>query len=497
MRTSGILLPVTSLPSEYGIGAMDQCAYDFVDFLERSGQTYWQILPLLQTSYGDSPYQSFSTFAGNPYLISLPELIRQGLLTKQECDCCDFGGDSTHIDYGKLYQFRFPLLKKAYQRSNIKNQQDFICFFEEQKEWLDDYALFMAVKNQHNGNSFLEWEEDIRKREEKAVKKCRTELEEDYYFYCYLQYEFFRQWKQLKAYANEKGILILGDIPIYVALDSADVWANPELFQLDEKGMPSDVAGCPPDGFSATGQLWGNPLYRWEQHKETGYVWWIKRMRACFSVYDILRIDHFRGFDEYYAIPYGEKTAVNGSWKKGPGFSLFQAFNQALGEKPIIAEDLGFLTDTVKELLEKTGYPGMKVLQFAFDSREESDYLPHNYTRNCIVYTGTHDNDTLLGWYQSISEADRKIAQDYLNNPYTPLEKIGWDYIYMAMRSVADYCVIPIQDYLELSSEARINIPSTLGENWKWRMGKTALTTELEGKIKRVTKLNGRFRHLE
>ena len=496
MRKNGMLMPVSSLPSKYGIGTFGQAAYDFVDVLEASGQSLWQILPLGPTGYGDSPYQSFSTFAGNLYYIDLEKLIEEGLLTKEDCDQVDFGSDDEQIDYEKIYFGRFPVLHKAFQSFVKKGgceEQKYKKFSDDQKEWLDDYALYMAVKNTFHGKGWDKWDEDIRLRQPDVLQKYKENCKEEIEFYKFLQYKFMEQWLALKAYANQKGIQIVGDIPIYVAFDSADTWAGPELFQLDEENLPVAVAGCPPDAFSATGQLWGNPLYRWEYHKKTGYTWWLKRIAHCFQIYDIVRIDHFRGFDEYYSIPYGDKTAEHGKWMQGPGIELFNTIQEQLGELPIIAEDLGFLTDSVRQLLKDTGYPGMKILQFAFDSREDSDYLPHNYDRNCVVYTGTHDNDTIRGWYDVLKKEDKQMAVDYMNNAYTPDDQIHWDFIALAMRSVADTCVIPVQDFLGLGTEARINTPSTLGCNWKWRMKKGAFDQKLILRIRNLTRVCARL----
>ena len=493
MRRSGMLLPIASLPSPYGIGAFSKEAYEFIDLLKDTGQRLWQILPLGPTSYGDSPYQSFSTFAGNPYFIDLKVLIGKGWLTEEECDACDWGDHPFYIDYGKIYESRFPLLRKAFERSRILSDGKFLTFCVENNHWLDDYALYMAVKNKFGGKSWILWDEDVRLREPAALKRYQDELREDIIFYQYLQFEFFEQWKNVKNYAHEKGIQIVGDIPIYVAFDSADTWANPELFQLDENNLPVAVAGCPPDGFSATGQLWGNPLYRWDYHKRMHYGWWMRRIAHCFKLFDIVRIDHFRGFDEYYSIPYGDETAQNGHWEKGPGMDLFNTMKEELGERNIIAEDLGFLTETVYKLLRDSGYPGMKVLQFAFDTSENSDYLTYKYDRNCVVYTGTHDNDTTVGWYEHLTDWDRDVALRYMNSFHTPKEEQHWDLISLAMRSVADTCIIPVQDYLGFGSEARINTPSTLGDNWKWRMSKNAFSDALKGKIWHMTKLYGRL----
>ena len=492
MRRNGMLLPIASLPSPYGIGGFSKEAYEFIDLLEETGQKLWQILPLGPTSYGDSPYQSFSTFAGNPYFIDLDTLVEKGWLTKEACEASDYGDNESYIDYGRIYNSRFILLKQAFLNSDILSDEKFTEFCKDNQHWLPDYALYMALKNQNDGKSWIEWEEEIRLRKPEAVECYKRELEEECNFYKFLQYEFHEQWTKVKEYAHKKGIQIVGDVPIYVAFDSADTWANPELFQLDEKNLPLGVAGCPPDAFSATGQLWGNPLYNWTYHKKTGYEWWLKRIAYCFELYDIVRIDHFRGFDEYYSIPYGDETAVNGHWEKGPGMDLFNTVKEKLGELDIIAEDLGFLTESVFQLLKDSGYPGMKVLQFAFEPSEDSDYLTYKYQRNCVVYTGTHDNDTTAGWFEKLSDGDRDVALRYMNSFYTPKEEQHWDLIALAMRSIADTCIIPVQDFLGLGSEARINMPSTLGDNWKWRMTKGAFSEELKEKIRRMTKLYGR-----
>ncbi|MCC8017780.1 MAG: 4-alpha-glucanotransferase, partial [Lachnospiraceae bacterium] len=492
MRKSGVLMPVASLPGKYGIGCFSREAYAFVDMLREAGQSYWQILPLGPTGYGDSPYQSFSTFAGNPYFIDPEALIREGLLTEEECDIVNFGDDESCIDYKKIYEGRFPVLKKAYARAwnaGVLETAEYRDFLKQEADWLEDYALYMAIKECYNGKSWDQWNDNIRLREGMVLECCRTRLQEEISFYQYLQYLFRKQWGELKAYANRNGIQIIGDIPIYVAFDSADTWANPKLLALDEKNLPIAVAGCPPDGFSATGQLWGNPLYQWDYHAATGYTWWIRRIAACLQLYDVVRIDHFRGFNEYYAIPYGDKTAENGRWMPGPGTDLFHAIRAKLGDVPIIAEDLGFLTDTVKQLLRDSGFPGMKVIQFAFDSREESDYLPHNYDRNSVVYTGTHDNETLAGWCGSLDAADKEMAFDYINRDSASAGDAYWDFIWLAMRSVSDTCIIPVQDYLGLGNEARINTPSTLGGNWTWRMREGAFSEELVRKMRRLTQV--------
>ena len=486
MRKSGILLPISSIPSKYGIGTLGKKAFEFIDLLKRGGQSYWQILPLGPTGYGDSPYQSFSTFAGNPYYIDLELLIEEGLLTKEECDAYDFGDNESYVDYEKVYNARFDVLRKAFKRFD-NSTADYQAFLERTQQWLDDYALFMAVKNKFGGKSYSEWDEDIKTRQKAAVEKYTKECQDEIDFYKFQQYYFAKQWTALKAYANENGVEIVGDIPIYVAFDSSDTWANPELFQFDENLQPVAVAGCPPDAFSATGQLWGNPLYKWDYHKETNYEWWVRRIAYCYELYDVVRIDHFRGFDEYYSIPYGDPTAEFGHWEQGPGYDLFKVIKEQLGKKNVIAEDLGFLTDTVIKLVKKTGFPGMKILQFAFDSREESDYLPHNYTNNSIVYTGTHDNDTVLGWWETCSKKDKAFAKRYLNVKST--KDIHKALIRACMASVSDTAIIPMQDYLGLGSEARINTPSTLGDNWKWRLKDGQFTEELADEIYDLTKL--------
>ena len=492
-RSGGVLLSVTSLPSKYGIGCFSKSAYDFIDWLKEAGQTYWQILPLGPTSYGDSPYQSFSTFAGNPYFISLEELVEEGMLTTEECRAGDFGENPHMVDYKKIYEARYPLLRKAYERSNISENPEYQDFVARNEWWLADYALFMAVKDRFGGLPWTEWAEDIRLRWGNAMDYYRRELYFDIEFQQYMQYMFYVQWKKLKGYANEKGIQIIGDIPIYVAMDSADTWAHPELFQLDEKNVPCAVAGCPPDGFSAVGQLWGNPLYQWDYHRNTGYEWWISRLEYCFRLYDVVRIDHFRGFDEYYSIPFGAKTAVEGHWEKGPGMDLFARVKEVLGYREVIAEDLGYLTPSVLKLVEDTGFPGMKVLEFAFDSSGESIYLPHNYPKNCVVYTGTHDNDTLKGWFRKMPEQDKLLALEYMNGRHGEGPWVNWDFIRLALASVADLAIIPVQDYIGLGSEARLNEPSTLGNNWKWRLKDGELTHEICHKARRMARLYGRY----
>ena len=484
-RSAGILLPVSSLPSPYGIGCFSQEAYDFVDWLKEAGQTYWQILPLGVTSYGDSPYQSFSAFAGNPYFISLDELVKEGVLTAEECKKAKFGRKADDIDYSQLYKERGRLLRLAYSRSDIGHNAAFAAFCEKNKWWLDDFALFMAVKGRFEGKPWIEWAEDIRLRWQPAMDYYRRELYFEVEYHKYLQFKFDEQWRKLKAYANSKGIQIIGDIPIYVALDSADAWANPGLFQLDKDNIPTAVAGVPPDGFSPTGQLWGNPLYRWEAHRETGYQWWITRLWYCFELYDVVRIDHFRGFESYYSIPAGNKTATGGHWEKGPDRDFINAMHENLGEGGIIAEDLGYLTPEVKAMLSASGYPGMKIMQFAFDSRESGNYLPHTYHRNSVVYTGTHDNVTTEGWRTNASAEDVAYACRYLR---CQPEELTEAMICACLASVSDTAVIPLADWLHLGSEARINTPSTQGANWQWRLT-CPLPEALAGHIAQLTVL--------
>lgn len=495
-RAAGILLAISSLPSKYGIGCFDRAAYRFIDWLKAAGQTYWQILPIGPTSYGDSPYQAFSTFAGNPYFISLDSLIEEGVLTEEECEAVDFGQKCDDVDYEKIYRNRFKLLHKAYERSHIADEEAYQTFVRENDWWLADYALFMAVKDRFEGKPWTQWAEDIRLRYPNAMSYYQEELYFDIEFQKYMQFQFARQYKKLRAYANANGIQIIGDIPIYVSMDSADVWAHPELFQLDENNVPTAIAGCPPDGFSATGQVWGNPLYRWDYHRQTGYDWWVTRLWYCFELYDVVRIDHFRGFDQYFAIPYGYETAEGGWWNDGPGIELFRVVEERLGWHEVIAEDLGYVTESVRELVRNSGFPGMKVLEFAFDSRDSgsaNDYLPHNYSENSVAYTGTHDNETIVGWFDSILPDERELARTYLCDKRTPKKWLYKSFIALVMRSTAKTCIIPMQDYLGLNNKSRMNQPSTLGKNWRWRLLEENLTDELQQEILTTTKLYGRM----
>ncbi len=476
MRTSGILMPIFSLPSPYGIGTLGAEGYRFVDFLKKSGQSYWQILPLNPTNYGDSPYQSFSSFAGNPYFIDIECLIEEGLLKKEEADSFDFGDADNIIDYGKLYENRYELLKIAFKRFKAGTEyQEFCC---DNAHWLEDYSTFMALKSENDFKAWNEWQ-NTEIRDKETIE-----------FHKFLQFKFFTQWEKLKSYANKNGIKIIGDLPIYVALDSADVWADNEQFLL-KNGKPTLVAGCPPDAFCELGQLWGNPLYDWDKMKENNFAWWKRRLAATFKIYDVVRIDHFRGFEAFYAIPAADEDATRGKWLKGPDIAFFDEMKKHFGDDlPIIAEDLGFLTDQVKEMLKKGGFPGMKVLQFAFDSREDNDYLPHNYEKNCVVYTGTHDNDTILGWCKTADEEDVALAEKYLNCKRT--EGFNYAMIRAALSSVADTAIIMMPDLIGLGSEARINTPATLGDNWKWRINGTCINDWLAEIVADLTKTYGR-----
>lgn len=489
-RSSGILLHITSLPSPYGVGDLGQSARDFVDFLADAGQRYWQILPIAPTGYGDSPYQATSTFAGNPYLIDPDELVKQGLLTPAEL-ALDWGEDETQTDFGKLYALRLPLLKKAFLRdTDNRNLADFCCA---EAHWLEDYALFMALKTHFGGKPWSQWEADIRLRKPSAMTRYGEELAEDIAFQKWLQYRFYDQWQSLRSYANRKGVAIIGDIPIYVPLDSCDVWADPESFQLTRTRHPRVVAGCPPDAFSKAGQYWGNPIYDWEKMEQDGFSWWLRRIGAAVRLFDVVRIDHFRGVESYWSIPAHHKTARHGKWVKGPGMALIDAIRNAYPKASFIAEDLGFLTREVRQLVENSGFPSMKVLQFAFDSREPSNYLPHFYGENCVCYTGTHDNPTLRQWYEESreTELDRAYAEQYMNLPE------GADFcegiIRLGMASKADLFICQMQDWLNLGAEARMNEPGTLKtQNWRWRMTSNMATSALARKIAAMTEEYGR-----
>ena len=490
MRRSGILMHITSLPGAYGVGTMGEKAYAFVDFLEKAGQSLWQILPLSPTGYGDSPYQSCSTYAGNHYLIDLDTLIGQGLLTREEVESVNWGSRADKVDFGLLYQGRLPLLRKAYSRFADAEALDAFC--QAHADWLPDFALFMALKDRYEYKAWYQWPEELKRRQPEALAQARQELSENVRFYCFVQYLFDGQWRSLRQYAHERGIKIVGDVPIYVPLDSADVWSAPELFKLDQDLNPEAVAGVPPDGFTADGQLWGNPLYRGEVHKDTGYSWWLRRLAAAGERYDVIRVDHFRAFEAYWSVPYGDTTARNGHWVPGPGMDFVNAVKQGLPHLELIAEDLGYLTEGVLALRDGSGWPGMKVLEFAFDSKEPSDYLPHTYTQNSVCYTGTHDNMTMRQWFETASAEAVEYACTYMH--LTQEEGYVWGTIRTAMASVSDTCVVQLQDYLDLGGQARMNFPGTMTDcNWTWRVDGNLITDALAEKIRRMTVLYGRL----
>ncbi len=494
-RMSGILLHPTSLPSKYGIGDLGKEAYDFIDFLHDANQHLWQILPLTHTGYGDSPYQSFSAFAGQPLLISPAHLKELGLVKKDDLQNCPVA-DEEKVDYGTIIPWKTRIYKIAYQNFLSADDKELTANFEdfckEQRFWLYDYALFMACKDVHAGKSWLEWDDEYQQPTAELKDKFYEEHKEEVGYYQFLQFIFFMEWKELKEYANDAKVQIIGDIPIFVSMDSADVWANQKLFQLDTKGHPLAVAGVPPDYFSKTGQLWGNPLYDWEAHEKEGFAWWISRIKSQLKNLDILRIDHFRGFEAYWSIPYGEKTAINGKWIKSPGKELFTAIQKALGDDlPIIAEDLGIITEEVEELRDTFNFPGMKVLQFAFNSTGESSYHPHNFTHpNCVCYTGTHDNDTTVGWYEQADKDCKKKLLKYAK--VLDEEDIHWSMIELCLGSIAAYAICPLQDVLGCDTKGRMNTPGVASGNWSWRYKKDALTSKLADKLKELTVLYGR-----
>ena len=490
MRCSGILMHISSLPGPYGVGTMGKNAFRFVDFLEDAGQSVWQILPLTPTGYGDSPYQSCSTFAGNHYLIDLEALVEEKLLKKEELSSIRWSWSETKADFGLLYNNRLNVLRKAYDRFAAQEELDAFC--AENAGWLPDFALFMALKDRFGGKPWYQWDKALKFRDSKAIETARQELKEEIRFFCFVQYLFYKQWNALRAYAHGKGIRIIGDVPIYVPYDSVEVWKDTQLFQLDEKLDPVSVAGCPPDAFSADGQLWGNPLYRWDVMAEDGFAWWIRRLAAAGELYDIVRMDHFRGLEAYWSIPYGDATAKGGKWIKGPGMDFVNAVKKGLPELNMIAEDLGFLTQEVLDLRDASGYPGMKVLEFAFDSREPSDYLPHTYVSNTVCYTGTHDNMTMRQWFETATDEAVEYATEYMN--LTEKEGLVWGVIRTAYASVSDLCVIQMQDLLNLGAQARMNFPGTLSDaNWTWRADDAFMSEDLAKKILNMTKLYGRY----
>ena len=488
-RRSGILMHITSLPSKYGIGTLGKESYNFVDFLSKSKQKEWQMLPIGPTGFGDSPYQSFSSFAGNQYLIDLDILIEEGLLEQNEVNSENWGSDPRYVDFGQLYISRDKVLRKAFNR--FKENEDFINFDIQQQYWLDDYSLFISIKKHFNEKSWVEWPKDIKLREKKSLEKYKKELEKEIQYQKFLQFKFNEQFQKLRKYCHSKGITIIGDVPIYVPLDSADTWSNPELFQLDEEGNPLAVAGVPPDAFTADGQLWGNPLYNWDKMKGNNFEWWIKRLRATGEKFDTIRIDHFRGLESYWAVPYGDKTARNGKWIKGPDVDFIDALHEQLPDINFIAEDLGYLTKEVLNLRNYSGYPGMKLLQFAFDSREASDYLPYTYPTNSVCYIGTHDNDSIEGWQKALSPEDRELAERFLNVP--PGGDLRIPILRAGFASVSDLFVGTMQDYLALDSGARMNRPGiTDGKNWIWRALPDEINDNLAKEIAEMTILFGR-----
>lgn len=486
MRGSGILLHISSIPSPYGIGTFGEDAFKFVDFLKGAGQKYWQILPLGPTSFGDSPYQSFSTFAGNPYFIDLDELCNENLLDKEDLSSISIVEDNTKVDFGLLYKERFPVFKKAFERFNV-DCEDFKNFKKKNHVWIKDYSLFMALKKESEGTAWYEWENDIKLRDRESIDKAFERLDYDVEFWSFLQFKFFQQWYALKKYANENGILIIGDLPIYVAHDSCDVWANIQIFELDRNNNPINIAGCPPDDFSKAGQLWGNPLYNWDYLKKTNYSWWIQRLRSANALYDIIRIDHFKGFESYYSIPYTEKNALNGIWRKGPGIIFFDIVKRYMNKINIIAEDLGYLTKEAIDMRKATGFPGMKIIEFAFDTRDGSDYLPHNHEKNSVSYIGTHDNETALSWIDHMNLENKQYMMEYFD--FDNSDSLVWKIIRKTFASVSDIVIIQMQDYLVLGNNARMNIPSTLGNNWLWRADLSCFSDDLKKSILETTKL--------
>lgn len=491
-RKSGVLLHITSLPGPYGIGTMGKEAMEFVDFLADAGQKIWQILPLGPTGYGDSPYQSFSTFAGNPLLINLELLTEKGWL--HPADLQDAPGSDKFVDFGPVIQFKFKVMEQAYrgfQESANRNEKlQFSQFCEEKKHWLTDYALFMALKAAHGGKPWYQWDAPYKMRQPEAIKQFGSGNSASVDYWKFLQYVFFTQWESLKNYTNAKGIEIVGDIPIFIAHDSADAWSCPEVFQFDSQRNPTHVAGVPPDYFSETGQLWGNPLFNWDYLKQTNYAWWVERVRGNLSLYDIIRIDHFRGFAAYWSVPYGETTAINGKWVEAPGKEVFETIRKTLGEVPIIAEDLGVITPDVEALREGFGFPGMKVLQFAFNPMKDNEYLPHNYQNNNFVcYTGTHDNNTSLGWYNDLDEETRAGLISYLPGGG---ENTVWKIIRLAWASTACMAIAPMQDILELGGKARMNTPGVAAGNWQWRFRESEYDSEIVNRLKRLTELYDR-----
>lgn len=493
-RASGILLHPTTLPGKYGIGSLGQEAFRFIDFLAKAKQKYWQVLPLGPTGYTDSPYQCFSAHAGNPNLIDLDLLVTGHLLQQEDLIKIPDTGEGK-VDFRLLQTVRSPLLEKAFhlfsEQASPTEKLRLRNFIKEQSHWINDYALYQAIKEHFQQKPWYLWDEPVKNKEPEAVKHFQSVLQERIEYHKFLQYLFFIQWIDVREYAHKKKIRIIGDIPLYVAHDSADAWGNPDLFEFDERRIPCRVGGVPPDYFSKTGQLWGNPLFRWEALKKTGYSWWIERIKTNLLLFDIIRIDHFRGFAGYCAIPYGEKTAINGQWIPGPGRDFFDVLQQVFIDLPIIAEDLGVITPDVEELRDTFNFPGMKILEFAFDSSEANDYLPHNYPKNCVVYTGTHDNDTIVGWFSELNEDERKYVLDYLN---TNGSDINWAFIRLAWASVANTAIVPMQDLLGLDSSGRMNLPGTTNNNWIWRAKSSDFSDQVAEKLAHLTQIYGRIK---
>ena len=491
-RSSGVLMHITSLPGNTGIGTLGKAAYDFVDKLANSSQSYWQILPIGPTGYGDSPYQSFSTFAGNPYFIDFDTLVNEGYLESSDFENIDWGDNPARVDFAKVYKGRKEVFSILYENVKKKGMPDgYYDFCLENEYWLDDYALFMSIKDAHGGDSFSNWESDIKSGKAEAIKFWTLKCEDKIVYYKMLQYFFFEQWHKLKSYANSTGIKIIGDLPIYISADSCDVWSSPKQFCLDDDFNPIEVAGCPPDAFSAMGQLWGNPVYNWDYMKKSDYKWWKNRLAVSFKNYDVVRIDHFRGFEAYYCIPFGAPDASNGVWRKGPGTDFFTSLKKDFGDVPIIAEDLGFLTDGVRQMLKDVGFPGMKVLQFAFDTRDSAGgYLPHQYIKNSVVYTGTHDNNTIEGWKEDARKQDIEFALEYLRIKSTA--QMREELMITALESVSNTCILTMQDLIGLGSSARMNIPSSVGTNWQWRALESQLKDESFKFLAYYSKLYGR-----
>lgn len=490
-RGAGLLMPISSLPSPYGIGTLGKEAYKFVDYLKKAGQSYWQVLPVGPTSYGDSPYQSFSAFAGNPYFIDLDYLVEEGLITKKDINSYPWGDNEEYIDYATIYESRFKVLHKAFANSKHKDSKEYKEFTEKNAMWLDDYSIYMAVKAHFDNQEWLKWDQDIKMRTPEAMKKYTELLGEEIDFWKFCQFKFFEQWNKIRAYANENGIEMIGDIPLYIALDSADVWANKDLFELDEDVKPINVAGVPPDAFSEDGQLWGNPLYNWTKMEETGFAWWKARMSSNSKLYDIIRIDHFIGVVTFYSIPAHCTTAKEGVWREGPGEKLVDAIREAIGDSKIIAEDLGVVIDRVKEVLAYSGFPGMKIIEFAFGGGTDNEHLPHNYSSNMVVYGGTHDNETVMGYFGKQTPAELRYAYKYMG--ISTKKEITDAVLRTAYASVASIAIFQVQDVLGLGNEARMNTPSTVGNNWKWRMKSGALNAEHARKLKRMAELYGRL----